>query len=120
MDIIEQIKSCKMTKRYGFPGLEENKCAGFRTSDGEPFDECKCCTLQYQYDEDYLKDNTEYITLNYKPISFDKQKDLIEVTNLLSNALSESDYILIMSIYKGISERILKGSETNGNSRKIQ
>ena len=64
--------------------------------------------------------NMEYITLNYKPISFDKQRDLIEVTNLLANALSESDYILIMSIYKGISERILKGSEANGNSRKIQ
>lgn len=41
-----------MTK-FEYPGMEEGLCAGLRTmdGDGEPYETCKECRLQYQYND---------------------------------------------------------------------
>ena len=51
--IKQAICHCYMTERFEYPGMEEGLCAGLRTmdGDGEPYETCKECRLQYQYDE---------------------------------------------------------------------
>nr|DAJ99602.1 MAG TPA: hypothetical protein [Caudoviricetes sp.] len=50
--IEDGIAHCYMTK-FEYPGMEEGLCAGLRTmdGDGEPYETCKECRLQYQYND---------------------------------------------------------------------
>lgn len=57
MNLMKQsIMNCFMSKKYGYPGIEEGKCAGLRTLDGqgEPCKECKSCLLQYQHEKEKI------------------------------------------------------------------
>ncbi len=51
--IKQAILHCYMTERFEYPGMEQGLCAGLRTMDrdGEPYEICKECRLNYQYNE---------------------------------------------------------------------
>lgn len=97
MNLLEQsILNCFMSKKYGYPGIEDGKCAGLRTLDGqgEPCEECKKCLLQYQYeDEDSkkLKDMKEYLQHREGWDLKELIQDMAENTNLLKCNSFNSD-----------------------------
>ena len=74
MDLLKQsIINCFMSKKYGYPGIENGKCAGLRTlnGQGEPCEECKKCSLQYQYEEELKKCKCGKQISSYRTICYE-------------------------------------------------
>ena len=56
----------------------------------------------------------ENIKINYETIGVMEKRNLIEITRALSNALTNEDYISIMSVYQKVLDRLEREAEKQG------
>lgn len=56
----------------------------------------------------------ENIKINYETIGVMEKRNLIEITRALSNALTNEDYISIMSVYQKVLDRLEREAENQG------
>lgn len=61
-----------------------------------------------------MENNEEYITIK-DGLDVVEKRHLLEITNIMVNAINKKDFIKICKIYGDASERILKKGNKNGD-----